>query len=76
MDFHDGLEIGRQLEKVRHLETDVVKLQHDVGEIQNLIKRGAILVALWGGALVLALTSERGPEVVASIVRTLLAKGS
>ena len=74
MDFQDGLELGRQLEKVRHLETDVVKLQHDVGEIQNLIKRGAILVSLWGGALLLTLSSDKGPELVAGLVKNLLAK--
>lgn len=66
---HDWLiELGRYLERVRRLETDVDEIREDVGEIRTLMQRIALLAILWGSALVIMLSNDRAAEIILRLI--------
>lgn len=74
MDLDWAVELGRHLERMRRVESDVESLKRDVGDIHHSVRRVALLLALWGGALLLTLSSERGPEIIGKVIQHAMAR--
>ena len=67
------VEFGRALQKIQHTADGLEEVRHDLVEIKALLRRGALLAALWGGVLILALSNDKAAEI---IVKLLAARGA
>lgn len=68
--FLAGLELGKFTSRIMRLEHGQEALRKDVDELKGKIRRGLILAALWGFALLANASPDRAAEVAVEIVRT------
>lgn len=78
LDFDQGLEFGRALEKLRHhgdrldaVEEAVSTIRAELTKARGYINRGALLVALWTGGMLTNASTQTGADLLRTLIRTL-----
>lgn len=68
--FLAGLELGKFLSRLTRVENGLEAVKKDLDDLNGRLRRGLILAALWGFALLANASPDRAAEVAVEIVRT------
>lgn len=70
--FLAGLELGKFTERLKRLETGFLTLRRDLDTLTGQIRRWAILVSLWGIAILANVSTDRAAELAVELVSSVL----
>ncbi len=69
--FETGVALGQALSQLRDHEHRLGKIEQEVITIKSLATRGALLLLLWVGGLLINLPADRVGEVTAGFLKGL-----
>ncbi len=69
LEFEEGIAVGQALASIRDHEVRLTKVEKDVATVKGLAIRGALLLLLWGGAVLTNLPADCAGELMASFLR-------
>lgn len=72
LSWETGMQFGQALEQLRSHEARLSQVEAEVTTIKALVYRGALVVALWGGGLMLNLPADRVGEMAAALTKALV----
>lgn len=71
LDFEMGVQFGQAIQTLKSHERRITKVETDVEDLRSLLLRGALVVLLWGGGMLLNLPADRIGETAGSFLKAL-----
>lgn len=71
LSWETGVLFGQALEQIKTHEARLTHVEAEVITIKAVVYRGALVLALWGGGLMLNLPADKVGEVAATFLRSM-----
>lgn len=71
LSWETGVLFGQALEQIKTHEARLTHVEAEVITIKAIVYRGALVLALWGGGLMLNLPADKVGELTASFIKGL-----
>ena len=71
LSWETGVLFGQALEQIRTHEARLTHVEAEVITIKAIVYRGALVLALWGGGLLLNLPADKMGELTATFIKGL-----
>lgn len=71
LSWETGVLFGQALEQIKTHEARLTHVEAEVITIKAIVYRGALVLALWGGGLMLNLPADKVGEVAATFLRSM-----
>jgi|JI10StandDraft_1071094.scaffolds.fasta_scaffold3691585_1 hypothetical protein len=71
LSWETGVLFGQALEQIKTHEARLTHVEAEVITIKAIVYRGALVLALWGGGLLLNLPADKMGELTATFIKGL-----
>ena len=71
MSWETGVQFGQALEQLKSHEARLIHVEAEIITIKAVVYRGALVLALWGGGIMLNLPADKVGEIAASFLKAV-----